>query len=500
MIYTLCSVFKLKIPIMPHTLDTKNEKKEPLHQPIMTAGHMEMLLSPPSTPKKESNLIAILQKIPFFSGVLKCFHETGGAIANLIKVSGDLSTTVVNACNGFQYTGLVLAAINFLRIPLVYLAMYLAKEKPPIKLSKLGRWLYSTVTVGLIISAIAIPGAGLALALAGASLGVAISIATLAKIFYARAKTRKKLHEVETQLALETNELQTLKNEMQRLEQQLTESKATGASESYLLKIHHQMSTISEKFSALYQEKQQTIQMLSDQKAALTEKLTRLGTETVVKRSLALSFAALTLAATIVSVFFPVIGAIALLSVAATAVALLIGMILYDHIKNKISLPTHHKTAEPVITNSTVKTMGLIVDEKPARHQLQQEMTEGKWLEQMNNALTNSVKHHNQPEVVVFFSQLTHFIANHEPPISSIDFRHLLEHFDEWDSGLELLKKALSSLTIKPNTQDCLLRCAVLQPYLQQHHIDLHTYFPAEAFESIHDDTNYPLSSSHQTK
>ena len=137
--------------------------------------------------------LAAMKRIPFLASLLESVDDAGLDLSEI--VSG------AQTRQGFQLGSLALSAIDFLKIPLIYLAAFLLSEKlPPFNLSRGVKWLYSGIGLGLGIAMLVLPGAFPFIATVGGILGVVVGAMSLGKLFLDRATTRDKLNAVQVDI------------------------------------------------------------------------------------------------------------------------------------------------------------------------------------------------------------------------------------------------------------------------------------------------------------
>ena len=90
----------------------------------------------PKPLRKKPTLAVLAQKIPLLTGFLRAIDQGGNALSGLAQLDVDIIGPMKAAAGGFQAAGLALHVIDFFRIPAIYLAFFIAGEKPPISLSK----------------------------------------------------------------------------------------------------------------------------------------------------------------------------------------------------------------------------------------------------------------------------------------------------------------------------------------------------------------------------
>ncbi len=127
-------------------------------------------------------LLIILNGIPLFNNILRRINGTTSAISKLVKKTGDAPTAVLNSGKASPFIGIALNILDFIQIPLIYLASFALGRKPPITLSNNARWFYAAVLLTLCLVAFAIPPIAPFLAIASAVIGFGASAFILGKL------------------------------------------------------------------------------------------------------------------------------------------------------------------------------------------------------------------------------------------------------------------------------------------------------------------------------
>jgi hypothetical protein len=257
--------------------------------------------------KKEEDLsiMVLLKKIPLLSGVLRNLNQAGNAVNRLVRIAGSKLEMLETLGTGFQYVGIALNALDFLRIPFIYLASLYFHKNPPVTLSKNVRWFYSAVVLSLTIIAVALPVVALPMALALAALPVAFTIITMAKTLYKRYKVPKELKAVSEKINEITKDLLSLKDETIRLEAVFHQAKLSGLDTST---IQQSLDRVSQQFNQLIAEKEPILRELSDQKFKCKAVLAKHSSDAVMDKGVGLAVAAIILAGVTLSLFFPPLG------------------------------------------------------------------------------------------------------------------------------------------------------------------------------------------------
>lgn len=465
----------------------------------------ERLSLVPEPLAKESLILAALEKIPFFSGLVQSTRGAESAISGLVHFHGVISPTLKSVNNGFQYASIATQAMEFFRIPAIYLAAFILGEKPPITLSKNARFLYSATLLSLTIASLAFPAAAPFIALAGGTLGLGVSIVTLGKLFYDRHHYKQKIVKFSADLDKKNIALNEVISETKQLELAITEAKIDNKDvESLKIKL----SEIEDKFEDLLKEKQQ----LTNKQFKYKEKLKELDTGKVVDKSVGILLSSIGVVGLVVSLFFPPIGLGILAASAVLGGSYLIGReatpwiqkiftsirasfakkpegVLVDppelekspllkpvedlsnvpqvSITPALSLPTVHSkiTSEERLSfdkeSVSDEAFKQVFAEKNGS--LQQQIKDNSWIEHLNNKLSIiflGKKSQPLPAILSFFKQLAIHLQATAPSASPKEINRLFEKLDDGDNLYPLLQKAINAVQAEkiafPNQQQIL--------------------------------------------
>ena len=133
-----------------------NEQLENARDMVAEARALQSAFTPEPT-TDDALVLVILNGIPLFNSLLKKLQATTSGISKLIKKTGDAPMTVFDALNVNPFVGISLNIIDFIQIPLLYLAAFALGKKAPITLSNNGRWLYAAVLLALCLTAFLLP-------------------------------------------------------------------------------------------------------------------------------------------------------------------------------------------------------------------------------------------------------------------------------------------------------------------------------------------------------
>ncbi|KTD00613.1 hypothetical protein OQJ19_06585 [Fluoribacter gormanii] len=277
---------------------------------------------------KKSIVQSILKTLPFFNKFIESAEGAGSTITSMVQIQGHLTHASDVAGNAFLIIRVVNAAIDFIRIPCIYIAAYIANQESPITLSRNARFLYSAVLLGLTITALAFPPSApiIALVLSIAALG--LSVVTLAKLYYKRYEVKDQLAQIEKDIDIKKNRITHLIDSLEQLESEAKKAKLEGQRENikYLEeKIKTERHEIKEQLNEL--------QKLYDTQEIGKEKLAKLGTIATLDKTAGVAFTSLALIGAIVSLAFPPAGLPILAAAASLAAIYVVGRVTYPLFK-----------------------------------------------------------------------------------------------------------------------------------------------------------------------
>lgn len=164
------------------------------------------------TPKipKEHFVLALLNQIPFVAKLFDNLTESGKSLTSLRASAGHLKAQHWGPA--LQIVSTALTLVDFIRIPLIFIAATILGKKPPLTLSKGLEWMYAGTILGLSLTALLFPPSAVPIALTLGSMILATSIYTLGKHAWDWYKTKKDLNKIALDIKEETatlNDLQT---------------------------------------------------------------------------------------------------------------------------------------------------------------------------------------------------------------------------------------------------------------------------------------------------
>ena len=471
-------------------LDLTNEK-------LVSSKKMREMLDfqpTPIPPLKEPPIMGFIKKIPMLTGFLRSVDHAGNSISNIAKIHGDVSDSLKTAIAGFQFTGLTLTIIDFLRIPAIYLSFLIVGEKPPITLSKNARWVYSAVLLGLAITALALPAVAVPIALTMASLGLGLSLFTMAKTLYQRYQVRKELKAIKAEIATTMDELEQLRLETKGLEEKINISTANSHRLQMLPELDDErtkelsgeldnlkllpekLKLVNERFVEKYDANKIPLQILHDRKHKCELTLEKKGTAAIMDKSIAVALSSIALIGLVLSLFFPPVGLSILAASALCGALYFIARVTFPIIKGWIvGSPTKkseanvkdisdakldespslspskdhldlHTAHEHLQNNSTTKTMVLLLGEDKAVQGLKDQVYCSHWLGSIQKALSSAVERHDSQSILLFFNQVSALVKDKDNEVTIDKMRRFFSNFDDLKPTYSLLQQAIIGL------------------------------------------------------
>ncbi|KTD72779.1 hypothetical protein [Legionella tucsonensis] len=448
-------------------------------------------LSPQPPEQKKFILRLLINKIPLLSGLLQSLGSSGTATTALIKSLGNTTQALQGASAGFHYAGLGIAAVNFVRIPLIYFFSLIARERPPFTLSNNARWAYSALLLGLTLTAILVPAAAPPIALAMASLSLVLSLVSIGHMIYKQYTIRKSLRETNKNIKTQNNLLDEIGINAQRLSLKL--KKLDKNDEDY----EERARAICKKIEDLngeYETEKDKLQKLYNKKRDDEQMLKGMGAVAFMDRGITAALTSVAIIGLALSLFFPPVGLGivagsaglgALYVVSRVAVSLLAPIVSSqikklglwnsktneneeslelslnpeDSLENQSSLSSSEGYESPMnqetslaegykrtINNedSTLKTMRELFGIKAAQRleELKEDVIE---MRKLDNRLSAIVESKNHREVLKFFQNLAVIAQMEECPHD--DLRCLLDKFSsKKEQILPLLEDSLDEV------------------------------------------------------
>ncbi|WP_031567887.1 hypothetical protein [Legionella wadsworthii] len=430
---------------------------------------VKIQITPNSEEEKNFILRLLILKVPLLSGFLQSLGNTGGAMTALIKSLGDTSQAVQGASSGFHFASLGIAAINFIRIPLIYFFSMIAGKWPPFTLSNNAKWAYSAVLLALALTGILVPAAAPPIGIAVAGLSLALSLYSIGNMIYKRQKIKKSINQAKVDI--EVNE-EILKDIRKKASLLYSELKAADTDEERIriceliddLQIEHKSTTA-------------TLQVLYNNKIKDEKTLEGLGTAAFMDRGVAAALTSLVIVGLVLSIFFPPVGLGiaagsaglgALYIVGRVGVSLIAPIIKAQWEKRKSQkekTEDNQESPEPspgldeslrsqstlsgsenerdLEEDSTLKTMKELFGLK-ATQRLKELKENAIEMDKLDNRLTQIVTSQNHREVLRFFQNISVIAHMEECPYG--DLKCLFDKFTSINEALPLLETALEEV------------------------------------------------------
>lgn len=248
---------------------------------------------------QETLLRIALKRVPWLSKFMSDLDDTGDAIIKAGERISDLqSHPSISAA--FHFGGTVMAAIDFIRIPLVYLSAYLLDQEVPVNLDNNARWFYSGALLALTITALAVPATApvIAFVVAGSGLGVALFL--LGRTLFERYQLSKERNQLQDSIKIEEGRMVLLQQEANKLERLLDDAPDD-----------EQIKVILQKIAVLqdhYTAQKSLILELKNKELHVEQKIKEVGMLRVLDKSVSVTLASVSVIGLVVSLFFPPVG------------------------------------------------------------------------------------------------------------------------------------------------------------------------------------------------
>ncbi len=247
----------------------------------------------------------LLEKIPFINELLQRVNTTTRRVGQLESNHRHRNNTALEVVLFTSNAGLALDILDFLTIPLIYIAAFTLGKKIPFTLKNNAKWLYASIVLALTITALILTPAAPFIAVALASLSLAVSLGSLGMVFYQRAQDRKAIVELIEQIENDTRALNALQDKTKALEEQLnnchSDNLDTLIAQIDLIKTDYELKTAE-------------IQGLYNEKNKLEERVT--SESRIISRCMNVALGSLVVIGSVVSLFFPPAG-LSILAIAA---------------------------------------------------------------------------------------------------------------------------------------------------------------------------------------
>jgi len=417
-------------------------------------------------PSKNSLFHLWAEQVPFLEEVIYHLDDIGASAGLLIEMKDSFSHAAKLAdstVRAFSIVSLVIAALDFIRIPGIYIASAVLGREVPFKLTNAAKWGYSAVILGLTIGAFAAPVIAPIFTVAIASLVFAVSAFTLGRFFYKRAKKRTAL----AQLTKEHGDIDTAEEQLEKIQfksdglmqkMKAFETLDPSQQEELLDKV--------DKLDTKFKDKKAEIQKLYDKRKKLEVAL-EMSAEIARNKSVGLVLSAAILTGFALSLVFPPVGLAVLISASAAAVAFLVGKAVLPRLKNtrlgawltarfkskaqateaetQISpAKTAELETELPVHEKTVDIMRKLFGSARTEETLRQLVLDTQKMGDLDRHFTKIVKKKDEKEAVLFFNRLA-FKANIHK-LTPENINNFLEQLASFEQGKALLKQGLAKV------------------------------------------------------
>lgn len=447
-------------------LDIQNEIAMAQSQVQKMQAEIKFEAIPPS---KKAMFLLLLERIPLVAGFLHSLDATGLALSNLAYLKGN-SKVAKRIGQGFQLGGILIAGIDFIRIPVIYLASWILGHKKPFSLTKTARWLYSGLLVLLLTTALLFPVTAAYIGLVIGAFALSISIITLGKYFYNQYQTKKELQQIDKTIEEAEKEL---KRELQREAEILCEvgKRIDPDDKKAVARYLKEVNDLKTRFD----EKTQEIQQLYNRRYLLTQKLSRSGWVRIMDKGVAIGIGSLALMGMLIGLFFPPVGLTIALCAAVTGGSYIIarvGIAIFSKvIKNKMQ-----KAASPVESENkavtTHESTGDVMKElfgNKAEMALYAQIQDNQWIEQTKKGFASAVSQGNVDKVLAVFQDIAHFVKEHQASqevilgfLQSFEKSHtVLAQFNQLLIENNSLHQSIAEISDYPPLKEALMEAGV---------------------------------------
>ncbi|KTC87986.1 coiled-coil protein [Legionella drozanskii LLAP-1] len=433
------------------------------------------------TPLPEDALaMALLEKVPFLSGFLRSIDGTGVAVSKLAYIKGNELAGEISS--GFRVAGVIIALVDFIRIPLMFLAAWLLNRPLPVTLSHTGRWLYSTVVLGLALAGVLAPiTVAPFIALAAGCLAFAVSVFVFVKHFYDRYQTKQALRQSIIDIDKAESKLRVLLREAQQLSILLHDPKEKTNYPYYVIQLkplQEKLERRKEKLQSLYDKQFENLQFMNE-----------LGWSGVRDKTVGMAIAMAGVIGLALALFFPHIGLVLFAISAAASGVYIIGLVTYlltpiviEKFRAKFAMEsTRTDELQPLIEKqelaqvanleelnffdsgvtedrnlaSTSLTMLTLFSEKEAIETLREQEQHRKSLEQIDKNLSTYIERQDVPKIIYFFSDMARYTQFHQATEGDIII--FLNYFTNTERALQVLNQTLRNNEVTKQDVDQLL-------------------------------------------
>lgn len=280
----------------------------------------------PTPVSKQAVLIDVLKQLPFLTGFIRNMIEARNAATQLVTLASDLPPDSLEVVKSTQFVGLALRAVDFIRIPLIYIAALSVGEKPPFTLSNNGKWLYAASLLALSLVALTLPATAPIIAIAAPSLVLTVSLYSFGKLYYDYRQNKIELGTINNKLNEATINFEDMKRDAEALKKDFThaiqekEITLAGNLSNVIKNLSHDVAV----------HKNTVMQPLTDRQHVLEEKM-HIESE-MMERAIGIGFASFAVIGAVTTLFFPPLGLGILISVGVVSGAYALGKLAEPHV------------------------------------------------------------------------------------------------------------------------------------------------------------------------
>ena len=247
--------------------------------------------------------VSLLHRIPFLSRFIKNAGELGNEVMQLgASVTTFRQSVPDSVLSGFQFGAVALAALDFILIPIVYLSAFILNQKVPISLNNNARWMFSSILLGLTLTAVLVPVTAPIIALVTAGLTLGLSSFLLGKSLYERYQLAKEHKVIRVLMDSAEDEMQRIQDDAKYLESAL--NGVDDADEAFLAELYNESQVLQERYAA----QKKLITELKIKEAEIKEQIKKVDIIHVTDKAVAVAFAAIAVVGFVVALFIPPVG------------------------------------------------------------------------------------------------------------------------------------------------------------------------------------------------
>lgn len=270
----------------------------------------------PDTPDVNKIVDFFFTQFPFLITLLKTIDKTGQSVDKLASFYY-ATKGLTQAARGFQITATVLAGIDFITVPLAFLACRLLGKTFPFTFSTAAKWIYSAVIFALAITALAVPAIAIPIALTTVSLALATSLFTLGKHFWLKQKLVRELNN-------NNEKLSNIEEKIENIRILANDLTANQENKSHIC--------------ALFEQRQSLLierQHFVNKNAELSQKQKHLSIPRLADKTVGVILASVTLVGLVLGAFFPPVGLSILVATSISSLAYLVGRVSFAIVTTK---------------------------------------------------------------------------------------------------------------------------------------------------------------------